>query len=347
MNRELKKHIVVVEIRDGLGKGPDGLRKDTVAILKSIESRGWSGEAVLYSDERRDEVYNYIKDRADAFIPRVMPGYLPDFRPLYDMLQELHDNGVTGFAPPSTILAYGKKTVLEKLIHLPFSAEGMNVYRDKESFFNGFPGSLERSGRVLKRNYNAEGKGVWKVFLDDPAADGRVTADSMIECTQAVDLKVQRMRLGEFMDSCIKYLDEPHGGLVDMPFYKRIKEGEIRILMLRSTPVFVIFKKPAGGEEAFSANLYAGASRKYESVDVCPELVGSLLENLDAIRSAVDCPELPFIWSADFIADDGDERNRYILSEFNSTCVGFTPYLDFSENVADAVISELSARERS
>ena len=67
------------------------------------------------------------------------------------------------------------------------------------------------------------------------------------------------------MNFCEKYIVGENGLLVDMPFLARIKEGEIRILMVGETPIFVVHKKPANTEDAFSATLFSGAKYTYDS----------------------------------------------------------------------------------
>lgn len=60
------------------------------------------------------------------------------------------------------------------------------------------------------------------------------------------------------MDFCEQYIIGDNGMLVDMTFLPRIKEGEIRLLMLYNTPVNVVHKKPAEDADAFSATLLVG-----------------------------------------------------------------------------------------
>lgn len=58
-----------------------------------------------------------------------------------------------------------------------------------------------------------------------------------------------------------------------MRFLPRIKEGEIRVLMVGGDPIFVVHKKPAEGADAFSATLFSGAKYTYESPEKWKELV--------------------------------------------------------------------------
>ncbi|NHZ71682.1 MAG: hypothetical protein GWP17_01175 [Aquificales bacterium] len=47
-------------------------------------------------------------------------------------------------------------------------------------------------------------------------------------------------QLDDFMEFCTQYIVGENGMLVDMPFMPRIKEGEIRILLVDDTPIFVV-----------------------------------------------------------------------------------------------------------
>lgn len=74
---------------------------------------------------------------------------------------------------------------------------------------------------------------------------------------------MEEFQLGAFMDFCDQYIVGNDGMLVDMKFLPRIKEGEIRILLVGNKPLFVVHKKPAEQADAFSATLFSGAQYKY------------------------------------------------------------------------------------
>lgn len=48
--------------------------------------------------------------------------------------------------------------------------------------------------------------------------------------------------LENFLTFCEKYIVGENGMLVDMKFLPRIKEGEIRIMMVGDKPIFVVHK---------------------------------------------------------------------------------------------------------
>lgn len=118
--------------------------------------------------------------------------------------------------------------------------------------------------------------------------------------------------------------------LVGMKFLPRIKEGEIRILMVGKKPLFVVHKKPADHEDAFSATLFSGAKYDYQSIDQWKELIATFDKQLPIIKENLGKGfEIPLIWTADFILDwDENGKDTYIVGEFNCSCVGFTSDLN-------------------
>jgi hypothetical protein len=130
-----------------------------------------------------------------------------------------------------------------------------------------------------------------------------------------------------------------------MPFLERIVEGEIRVLMLRDTPVNIVHKKPAEVEGAFSATLFSGAQYRYDKPEEWPELMQIIQKNIPIIRSRLGNFDLPLIWSADFIMDTDKKTGKdiYVLGEINASCVGFSTHLDLSENIADEVLNLMDA----
>jgi hypothetical protein len=121
----------------------------------------------------------------------------------------------------------------------------------------------------------------------------------------------------------------------------RIKEGEIRILMVGSTPIFVVHKKPADSADAFSATLFSGAKYTYDKPEDWKDLVDNFLGSLPTITEKLGGYDIPLIWTADFMLDyDENQNDTYVLGEINCSCVGFTSHLDqgIQEVVADEVI---------
>ena len=148
------------------------------------------------------------------------------------------------------------------------------------------------------------------------------------------------------MTFCEKYIVGENGMLVDMQFLPRIKEGEIRILLVGAHPIFVVHKKPAEAADAFSATLFSGATYRYDKPEDWKVLVEFFHQRLPSIKESLKETEPPLIWTADFILDTNEDKSdKYILGDINCSCVGFTSHLDFGiqEAIAKEIIRQASA----
>lgn len=135
--------------------------------------------------------------------------------------------------------------------------------------------------------------------------------------------------------------------LVDMPFLPQIVEGEIRILMINDKPVNVVHKKPAEGDNAFSATLFSGAKYRYDTPEDWPILISLFQQKLPMVVEILGNYDLPLIWTADFILDtDENKLDKYILGEMNCSCVGFTSHLELSDEVAEAIIKLVTKNKK-
>ncbi|MEN8113231.1 MAG: Cj0069 family protein, partial [Actinomycetota bacterium] len=218
------------------------------------------------------------------------------------------------------------------------------AYYSMTEFTESFPVALSHGERVLKQNRGSTGEGIWRVVVVDDRsyeAGDSLPLDTAIKCTEAVDNHVEMRQLGEFMEFCEQYIVGKDGMLVDMPFMPRIMEGEVRILMVGESPVFVVHKKPAESADAFSATLFSGAKYRYDDPSDWPELTRLFHDNVGSITSKLGGWSLPLIWTADFMLDDGENgEDKYVLGEINCSCVGFTSHLEsgIQEMVANEII---------
>lgn len=342
----MKKHVVIFEARGGTDKGPYGFRPDSRPIIDSLTKRGWTAEIIFYSDEDRGEIYRYVVDKASAYISRVNPGNLYDETGYFQMLRELVGNGVEGLPHPDAMINYGAKNSIEGLKGTDLVPSDVITYYDFETFKTTFPKMLENGERVLKQNRGSTGEGIWRVSVQERINDenGGIGLDSVLKLTEAKDNHVEIKTLGEYIDFCVPYLDGPTGLILDMPFLPRIKEGEIRVFMLRREPVNVVHKKPAEDADAFSATLFSGAKYTYQEPSEYPELTALVKSNLNLIIEKLGGYDIPLIWTLDFILDfDENGKDKYVLGEINASCVGFTTQLGLSEQVADEVIRLMEA----
>jgi len=341
----VKKHVVFFEAEGGTDKGPDGHRRDTMPMVEALRARGWSAEAVFYRDAERDRLCDRVAAEADAYVSRINPGTIPGGEAAYfDMLRRLCAAGVVGMPHPDAMTGYGAKDALVKLVGTGLVPADTAAYYTVDEFQRRFPAMLAGGRRVLKQNRGSTGEGIWLVSVDDPrprAPGAPVPLDALVKCVEAVDNHVEHHALGEFMAFCEQYIVGENGMLVDMRFMPRIKEGEIRILLVGRTPIFVVHKKPADAADAFSATLFSGATYTYDDPAKWRPLVDMFLGALPEVMDRLGGHEIPLIWTADFMLDTAaDGSDAYVLGEINCSCVGFTTHLEhgIQEKIAAEII---------
>ncbi len=336
------KKVIFFEVQGGNDKGPDGHRKDTMPMVDALKQRGQEAEVLFFENEKRDEIFTYVKENAVAYVSRINPGNLKHEAEYFEMLRELCANGVIGMPHPDAMIGYGAKDALVKLRHTPLVPEDTYAYYTIKEFKELFPKSLAKGERVLKQNRGSTGEGIWRVQLVDALEDysTEVPLNAKVKCTEAKDNHVEYHELDAFLTLCEQYIVGANGMLVDMAFLPRIKEGEIRLFMLRDKPINVVHKKPAADADAFSATLFSGAQYRYDSPAEWATLVHSFLGQLSEVTELLGGYDLPLIWTADFILDT-DERGQdtYILGEMNCSCVGFTSELELAQTIAEEILA--------
>lgn len=335
------KKIIIFEVQGGSDKGPDGYRKDTMPMVHALQQRGFEAEVVFYDFERQQEILNDVLENACAYVSRINPGNLKHESAYFSMLRQLCENGIIGMPHPDAMIGYGAKDALVKLTNTSLVPTDTYAYYSLQELFEQFPSSLAKGERVLKQNRGSTGEGIWRVSLVD---EGEVPhAKSKIKCTEAKDNHVEYWELKDFMYFCEQYITGDNGMLVDMPFLPRIKEGEIRLLMLKDRPINVVHKKPQDHEDAFSATLFSGAAYRYDSPEEWQDLVTSFLMQLPDVTKQLGGYDLPLLWTADFILDTNlDGTDCYILGEMNCSCVGFTSELELAHDIAEAIIDRVT-----
>lgn len=342
----MKKHVVIFEARGGSDKGQYGFRKDSKPIIDSLKKRGWSAEIIFYQDEDRGEIYRYTHEKADAYISRVNPGNLADETGYFQMLRELVMNGIEGLPHPDAMIAYGAKNSVEQLKGTEIVPKDVYTYYDYDSLKENLQKTLAKGVRVLKQNRGSTGEGIWRVeVIGREKYKTSIPLTANLKLTEAKDNHTEEKTLQEFLEFCIQYLEGKNGMLLDMPFLERIIEGEIRVLMLRNKVVNIVHKKPASTKDAFSATLFSGAKYRYDEPEKWPELVALIERMVPSIQKKLGNYDLPLIWTADFILDTDEKtkEDKYVLGEINASCVGFSTFLELSEDIADEVLALLDA----
>ncbi len=268
----------------------------------------------------------------------------------FETLTKLSAKGLVGMSTPDAMTNFGAKDALVKLATTDLVPDDTYAYYTVEEFKKTFPISISHRERVLKQNRGSTGENIWRVVVSDDGpykAGDSLPLDTKLKCTEAVDNHVEHTTLGEFMTFCEQYIVGDNGMLVDMPFMPRIKEGEVRILMVGPNPIFVVHKKPAEGADSLSANLFSGAKYTYDSPEKWPDLVAMLVDSLPMISDKIGGFDIPLIWTGDFMLDwDENKNDKYVLGEINCSCVGFTSHLDqgIQKVVAAEVIRLVSER---
>ena len=340
----MSKNIVFFESEGGSDKGEDGHRRDTMPMVNAVKARGWEAEVVYYEDAKRGEIFEYVRDNAAGYVSRINPGSIDGGEEIYfDMLRDLCAAGVTGMPHPDAMIGYGAKDALVRLTETSLVTDDTYAYYTIEEFKEIFPRSVSYGVRVLKQNRGSPGEGIWRVEIVDErpyAAGDTLPLDTKLKCTEAVDNHVEMRELGDFMEFCTQYIVGANGMLVDMRFMPRIKEGEIRILMVGPKPIFVVHKKPAEGADNFSATLFSGAKYRYDDPSEWKELVDMFLGSLPTVMDKLGGYDIPLIWTADFMLDwDENKEDTYVLGEINCSCVGFTSHLD--RGIQDVVAAQI------
>ncbi len=347
----MHRRVVFFEVEGGSDKGPDGHRKDTMPMVNALKAKGWDAEVIFYSDDRADEIFADVVARCDAYVPRVNPGSIPGGEAtFFAMLRKLSDHGVVGMPHPDTMRNFGAKDALTKLADTDLVPDDTKAYYTTEALHKDFPVTLSIAERVLKQNRGSTGEGIWRVQIIDErefTPGEALPLDTKIKCTEAVDNHSEERELGEFMTFCEQYINGAEGMLVDMRFCHRIVEGEIRVLYVGASPVFVVHKKPAAGGDAFSATLFSGAEYTYQPPSDYAELVQMFEDAMPTVSQRLGSGDtIPLIWTADFMLEDApDGGDMYVLGEINCSCVGFTSHLDqgIQDLVADEVIRVLES----
>lgn len=346
----MSERIVFFEAEGGSDKEADGHRKDTMPMVEALRRRGYEAEAIFYDDKKAEALFEELSGKIGGYVSRVNPGTLPDGEGKYfEFLSRLEQAGVKGMPGPTTMINLGSKDALTKLTESAFVPSDTAMYRSVEEMKEAFPLSLSRNERVIKQNRGSTGEGIWHVKVIDERdfESGKpLPLDTKLKCVEATDNKAHSFTLGEFIEFCDRYFGGDDGLVIDMKFLPRIKEGEIRVLMVGRQPVFVVHKKPAEEADAFSATLFSGAVYTYDSPDKWPDLMNKFNEELPMVQEKLDFPEFPLLWTADFILDTDENGNDiYCLGEMNCSCVGFTSHLDIGiqDNIAEAVIRRLKA----
>ena len=164
----------------------------------------------------------------------------------------------------------GAKDALVRINQMSCGLPDTLSYYTPAQFSEGFRKTAAFQPRVVKQNRGSAGEGVWLCWLRDKPycanfGDAILDLDDELELMEMCDNHVERHTVREFIEFCTAGVSEASGEwssarpggylrgrsadahLVDQRLLPRVKEGEVRMLMVRDTLFEIIHKKPAEG----------------------------------------------------------------------------------------------------
>jgi glutathione synthase/RimK-type ligase-like ATP-grasp enzyme len=338
--------IIIIEIEGGTDKqnGIDGHRFDTIHICNALIGKNYYCIPIFYRDSLFDSILMELShSNISVILPRVNPSVSPDFtqEKFFKLLNLLKKNGKFVLPNPNIMIKMGGKDSLVKIKNSIFGKKDTYAYYNLYDWNTTFIEDLKKNPfekRVIKQNNGSQGEGIWMVHIEEP--NKSITLNSFIIVQEARDNKIKKMSLKDFIYFCKKYYIPREGMIVNQKYLPKIKEGEIRLLLIKDDIVSIIKKVPA--TSGFSATLNSGAIYSdFKPTDKqFEELVKQFYSELPNLKALLNIDSLPLIWTADFIKDDPDENgnNKYIIGEFNCTCVGIKTVIDIvSPIIADKI----------
>merc|ERR1712196_358348 len=148
----------------------------------------------------------------------------------------------------------------------------------------------------------------------------------LVFCNEGPDAEGAGEWKSTFPGQYLKGGKEAGGQLVDQRLLPRIKEGEVRMQMVKNELFAIIHKKPVG--EGMSA---VGGVADYTffkpDAPEFAELKAKFENDIPSIMGAMGLGDepLPLFWTGDFIPVD-DHVAPYVVGEFNCSCVGISQF---------------------
>jgi hypothetical protein len=232
------------------------------------------------------------------------------------------------------------------------------TYFEEDTFKAGFKKTMAYQPRVIKQNRGSAGEGIWIIKLKKENycknfGDRSCEDNEVLSLMEANDNHSEEHTVGEFIEWCLngrsakagkwtskgtgKYLEggkAAGGQLVDQRFCPRIVEGELRYNMVGPELVGIIHKKPkAGGISAVSGTgsvytFYGPEEKKFSNLTN-----GFIKDDMNKIMPSLGLAKepLPLWWTSDFIlaspVGTPTEQEKWIVGEFNCSCVGISKCL--------------------
>ena len=111
-----RKLVCIFEVEGGTDKGPDGHRKDTIALLLSLRSLGYKAEVKFFTEDSQDALVEYMRSSENsAYIARINPTPTLNMTVIDAFFEKLTSLGIYGFTNPQVVKKIGTKQAMYKL----------------------------------------------------------------------------------------------------------------------------------------------------------------------------------------------------------------------------------------
>jgi glutathione synthase/RimK-type ligase-like ATP-grasp enzyme len=345
----------------GSDKSSNGHRYDTIPFANGMINSGMSCQLVHYVHEGHDKFFEVMKG-FDAIVVRCNPGQIDadggSQQKFDNAMRDLRKSGIQVWPSPDVMEYMGAKDALTKIKDLEIGLPDTLSYYEAEAFKAGFQKTMAFQPRVIKQNRGSAGEGIWIIKLKKGNycanfGDRLCDDNEVLSLMEANDNHSEEHTVGEFVEWCLngrtaksgkwtskgvgKYLEggkEAGGMIVDQRFCPRIVEGELRYNCVGPELVGIIHKKPKeGGISAVSGTgsvytFYEPSEPKFAN------LTKSFLSNdMPKIMPALGLGSepIPLWWTSDFINSSPpgtpSEKEKWIVGEFNCSCVGISKCL--------------------
>ena len=319
------KNSVAIVIYGDAGSNRNALTEEKYKDLAAaFSANNFDVGSVLYNDESADRLSTELLN-FDAILVWVNPIEQGNDRKRLDaLLIEIANKGHFVSTHPYVILKMGTKDVLYKTKDMDWGGD-IKMYTSYEDFTTRFPGSLQRSGtRVLKQYRGNGGNGVFKIK--------KGPSDSEVTVIAATDGTKERILSKDDFNNEFRSFFLNESLLIDQEWNNNIVNGMVRCY-LSGTKVAGFGYQEINALYELSNKTHLPGKRYYytENCGLFADLkeimenkwVPELQNNL-----SIDESMLPVIWDADFFINKPNTNNtaeKYTLCEINVSCVSPFP----------------------
>lgn len=313
----------------GTDKGPNGHRIDSIPIANGVIKAGGACDIIKYYYDKHEQFARQVQ-KYDALIVRINPGQLsqgttPGTQKRFDdLMNSMLAQGKLVWSSPEVQTKMGAKDALVAISKMKCGLIDTAAYYTEKELEVGFKKSCAFQPRVIKQNRGSAGEGIWLCWLEGKNyckkfGDASLADTDMLKLMEMNDNHVEYHTVKEFLTFCVhgpshpaagkwqssfpgKYLEggkEAGGQLVDQRLLPRIKEGEVRCLLVGDVVQMIIHKKPEGGLSAVGGNsaytYYKPGCSEYR------QLENSLKADIPKLLEAMELggEPLPLLWTAE------------------------------------------------